>query len=160
MTRRRQPSGTSTSDSIEIVPSDAAVRDPVPAPTPRHRRTVEDAGAFPARGIAARQGRARSRAEAHEHYVAARDAWTAAMRAAASGRPADLAALAITQETYEAAAAEWERWESGARVAIAVEPDAGSSVGTVVNQELAWRKLHHDEKKSGLIGRIKRRLGG
>lgn len=158
MTRRRQPPG-STSDSIEIVPSDAAVRDSAPAAPPRHRRNIGDVGA-PSRGIAARQGRARSRAEAHEHYVAARDAWTAAMRAAASGRPADLAALAITQETYEAAAAEWERWESGARVAIAVEPDAGSSVGTVVNQELAWRKLHHDEKKSGLIGRIKRRLGG
>ena len=93
-------------------------------------------------------------------YVAARDAWIAAMRAAASGRPADLAALAITQEAYEAAAAEWQDWESGERVAIPIESDRSASVGAVVGQELAWRKLHEPAKAPGVMGRIARRLRG
>jgi hypothetical protein len=46
---------------------------------------------------------ARSPEEAEARYVAARDAWTAAMRAANSGRPADLATLAVAQDAFEAA---------------------------------------------------------
>ena len=82
------------------------------------------------------------------------------MKAAASGRPADLAALAIAQETYEAATAEWEHWESGERIAIAVESEKGSSVGTIVNQQMAWRKVHEHEKRPGFLGRLGRRLRG
>ena len=114
----------------------------------------------PVSGLSRRQAVAQSRSEAHELYTAARDAWTAAMKAAASGRPADLAALAITQEAYEAATAELEQWESGERVAIAVETDRSSSVGAVVGQELAWRKVHEPEAKVGPIGRVLRRLRG
>jgi hypothetical protein len=118
-------------------------------------------GVVPVTQRSERRAVAQSRAEAHELYVAARDAWTAAMRAAASGRPADLAALAITQEAYEAASAEWERWESGDRVAIAIETDRSASVGAVVGQELAWRKVHDQDRASGgLVSRILRRLRG
>ena len=82
------------------------------------------------------------------------------MKRAASGRPADLAALAIAQETYEAAATDWEHWESGERIAIPVETDKTSHVGTIVDQELAWRKVHEHEKPGGLLGRLGRRLRG
>jgi hypothetical protein len=99
--------------------------------------------------------------EAEAAYVAARDTWTAAMRAANSGRPADLASLAIAQEAYEAAVAERERWEAGGRVAIPVEPENEvNSLDAAVEQELAWRKVLHPEPKTGLLGRIRRRLTG
>jgi hypothetical protein len=100
--------------------------------------------------------------EAEERYVAARDAWTAAMRAANSGRPADMAALALAQEAYEAAANERERWLSGARVAIPVETAAPKpNLDAVVGNELRWRQIHTppDEPK-GLLGRLKRRISG
>jgi hypothetical protein len=122
-----------------------------------------DANAVSLAGHAARQSRIgqrqvgpRSEAEAQEQYVAARDAWTAAMRAAGSGRPADMASLAIAQEAYEAASAELARWRTGRRTAVPVEPDkARSAINVVVGQELAWRKVHGQEtKRSGLIGRL------
>ena len=103
----------------------------------------------------------RSHEEAESEFVAARDAWTAAMRGASSGRPADLASLAITQEAYEAAAAELERWRSGAtRIAIPIQPEAShTSLEAAVGHELAWRRLlHPPEKKPGLLGRLRRRL--
>jgi hypothetical protein len=107
-----------------------------------------------------RQG-PRSLDEAEAAYVAARDAWTAAMRQAASGRPADLASLAIAQDIYEAANAEVARWRSGERVAIAVD-DRPQSLDTIVGQEFAWRRVHEDEarERPGLLGRIARRLSG
>lgn len=103
----------------------------------------------------------RSLEEAEAEYVAARDAWTAAMKAAASGRPADLASLAIAQSAYEATAVEVERWRSGERVAIAVDP-APTGIDAVVGQELAWRRVHEADPKGrpGLLGRIARRLSG
>lgn len=103
----------------------------------------------------------RSREEAEAQFVAARDEWTAAMRRASSGRPAHLASLAITQEAYEAAAAELELWRSGAaRVAIQIQPEASrNSLEAAVGQELAWRRvLHPPEKQPGLLGRLRRRL--
>jgi hypothetical protein len=103
---------------------------------------------------------AASRDEAYGRYVAARDEWTAAMKAASSGRPADLAALAIVQDAFEAAAAEWERWESGERVAVAIVSEKSSHVGTVVSQELAWRKVHEPDRAPGFFGRLSRRLRG
>ena len=98
--------------------------------------------------------------EAEAQYVVARDAWTAAMRRANSGRAADMASLAITQEAYEAATAELQRWRSGARIAIRIEPEAPHSVvETAVGHELAWRGLLHPAvKQPGLLGRLRRRL--
>ncbi len=103
-----------------------------------------------------------TRAEAEEQYVAARNAWTAAMRLASSGRAADLASLAITQEAYEAAAAERDRWISGERVAIPIQPDTGQhGVDAAVGQELAWRRVRASESKApGILGRLARKLRG
>lgn len=161
MTRQRRTSGPLT-DGSDPVLQDPDKQD-APAPVARRRRASQrSAGpteAAPSPSTAPRRASARTCVEAQTAYVTARDAWTSAMKAAASGRPADLAALAIAQETYEAAMGEWDRWESGQRVAITVEQTT-SSVGTVVDQELAWRKLHEPEQRPGLIRRIVRRLGG
>ena len=104
----------------------------------------------------------RSREEADEQYVTARDAWTAAMRRANSGRAADLASLAITQEEFEAASAELELWRTGARIAIPIEPEASHTVlEAAVGQELAWRRvLHPPAKDPGFFGRLRKRLNG
>ncbi len=93
----------------------------------------------------------RSTEEAEERYVAARDAWIAAMHKANSGRSADLASLAITQEAYEQAMVEVEKWRSGAKVAIPIEPEAKlHDLATAIRQELAWRRVHerlvHDDQ--------------
>lgn len=116
----------------------------------------------PSSGLTQRRYAARSPAEVEERYVAARDAWTAAMRAANSGTAADLAALAIAQEAYEIAAAERARWNSGQRVTIEVEPEGPHpDLGAVIGQELAWRRVRStDEKPEGLLRRLGRRLRG
>jgi hypothetical protein len=102
----------------------------------------------------------RTRDEAEAQYVAARDAWIAAMRRANSGRSADLATLAIKQEAYETAAAEVELWRSGVRIPIPIEPERTTGIEVVVGQELTWRKIHeHEPKKPGLLGRFRNRLG-
>ena len=133
---------------------DAADGPIAPAPTP---------SAPAAKRIGSRQGgsglshriAAGSLAEAEVRYVACRDAWTAAMKAASSGRPADMATLAICQEDYEAAAAERDRWLSGARVAIPIRPEPQRpSIDVVVDQTMAWRDVHQHEKRRGLLGRI------
>ena len=100
--------------------------------------------------------------EAEEHYVTARDAWIAAMHKANSGRSADLASLAITQEAYEEATAEVDRWRSGVKVAIKVEPDAKlHHLETAIGQELAWRRVHqHQKKPRGPLARAIRKLTG
>ena len=92
----------------------------------------------------------RSLEEAEAQYVACRDAWTAAMRAANSGRAADMASLAIAQEAYEAASAEVQGWRSGAKVAISVEPERNrAGLQAVIGQELAWRHVHDPKAKQG-----------
>ena len=94
-------------------------------------------------------------------YVAARDAWKLAMRAANSGRSKDLASLAIAQQAYEEVAAEREHWLAGGRMAIPVEPDPQRhDIEVAVGQELEWRKVLHPPKARGFLGRIKDRLGG
>ena len=108
--------------------------------------------------------RAHSPEEADERYVAARDAWTKAMHASASGRPADLAALAVAQEAYEEALAEKERWDSGtALAAIPVEPDRPRSLEAIVHQEMARRLVHQHEEEAAQrpkgIRRLFRRRG-
>ena len=129
--------------------------DEAAAPTPPPRRRISAPPAEPTSAP-------RSREEAEAQYVEARDAWTAAMRRASSGRAADLASLAITQETFEAASAELELWRTGARIAIPIQPEAThTGLEAAVGQELAWRRvLHPPEKKPGLFGRLRRRLNG
>lgn len=119
----------------------------------------------PASPMADRLHRPHSREEAEERYIAARDAWTAAMKASASGRSSDLAALAIAQEAYEAALAERERWAASPKVPIAVEPDRPRGIDVVVGQELSWRRVHEHEQereqaaksRKGVFGRLFRR---
>lgn len=100
--------------------------------------------------------------EAEAAYIAARDAWTAAMRASTSGRPADLAALAIAQEAYEATATERDRWARQQAVAIPIEAPAPlRNLDIVVGQEAEWRRVKQREADGGgLIGRVKRLFGG
>lgn len=97
--------------------------------------------------------------EAEAQYVAARTAWAKAMHAAASGRPADLATLAIAQEAYERAAMERARWEAGPKVAIPIESrDRQRGIEAAIGQELAWRKVRQVEDRphglKGLFGRF------
>jgi len=103
-----------------------------------------------------------SRDEAEATYLVARDAWLVAMRGANSGKPADLATLAIAQEAYEAASAEVEQWRSGGRIATPVQTEAErSGIRIAVGQELEWRRvLHHEEKQPGPLARLVRRLTG
>lgn len=102
----------------------------------------------------------RSSEEAEERYVVARDAWIVAMRNAKSGRSADLASLALTQEAYELATAEVERWRSGVMVAFEIDAaPAHQVVETAVDQEIAWRHVH-DQRSPGRLGRLLRRLTG
>jgi hypothetical protein len=114
-----------------------------------------------AHGLAQRRAGPHSPKEAEEVYIASRDAWKEAMRRAASGRPADLASLAIAQEAYEAALMERERWASGRRVAISIEPDTDRrGIDAVVGQELAWRKVHKNGgQPRGLMHRLRRLIG-
>jgi hypothetical protein len=103
-----------------------------------------------------------SREEAEERYVAARDAWTHAMHRASSGRPADLASLAIAQEAYELATAERERWNGLHTVPIAIEPEeTRKGLETIVGQEFAWRQVHDaSARQPGRMRRFFRRVTG
>jgi hypothetical protein len=108
--------------------------------------------------LAQRRAGPRSAEEAEERYIPARDTWIAAMRAANSGRAADLAALAVAQEAYEAASAERERWLNG-RVSIPIQPERGTNgIDAVVGQEMAWRAVKHHEEPSGFLGRLRKRI--
>jgi hypothetical protein len=100
----------------------------------------------PSSGLAERRARPQSPQEAEERYVAARNEWTAAMRKASSGKPADMAALAMAQEAYEVALAQRERWASSPRVAIPIEPDRPRGINAIVGQELSWRRVHQLEQ--------------
>jgi hypothetical protein len=94
-------------------------------------------------------------------YVKARDAWTHAMQIASSGRPADMASLAIAQQTYEAIAAERDQWRASGRVAIPIQPGHAPKrhdIEIAVGQELAWRRVQEADGRGGLFSRIRRRL--
>lgn len=119
-------------------------------------------------GVSERRARPPSTHEdVEERYVAAREAWTAAMRAAQSGKPADLAALAIAQDAYETALAEKQRWDAAPRVAVRIEPDRPHGIDAIVGQELSWRRIHqleqeHHQSQSrprGLRGLVRRLRG-
>ncbi len=127
--------------------------DSLPATTPQPAKRI--GSGMGGSGLAQRISAPRSLDEAEAQYVSCRDAWTGAMRAAASGRPADMATLAICQEAYEAAAIERDRWLSGQRIAIPVEPEAErASIDVVVEQAMAWRQVHEHDKPRGLLGRL------
>lgn len=132
--------------------SDAWTRrstDPEPSPVAEH------VSVYPSTGLdAASYGQ-----DLEERYVAARVAWTQAMRAASSGRPADMASLAIAQQAYETVAAEREDWLTSGRVVIPIEPSPKRhDIEIAVGQELAWRRVQKQEDRSGLFSRIRRRL--
>lgn len=136
--RATRPTGTDRTDAP-------------PAPTPAKRVGSGNSSS----GLTQRIAAPGSLAEAEAHYVRCRDAWTAAMRAASSGRPADMATLAICQEEFEAATIERDRWQSGHRIAVAVEPETDRApIHVVVEQTLAWRDVHDHEKPRGLVGRL------
>ena len=127
---------------------------PPGAPPVPHRREASTSGAAPW------HDRARSREEAEERYAVAHDAWIAAMRGASSGKPADLATLAIAQAAYEAAVAERDLWASS-KVAIPVHEDPKAGIDVVIGQEEAWRRVRAAARAHrGLIGRMVRRLRG
>jgi hypothetical protein len=127
------------------------------APPLRHRHTASS-------GMADRLARPHSREEAEQRYVAAREAWTSAMRAANSGRSSDLAALAMAQEAYEEALADRQRWASSPSVPIPVGEEPPSGLEAVVGQELSWRRVHEHEleverereRPKGLRGLVRR----
>lgn len=104
--------------------------------------------------------RPRSREEAEQQYVVARDAWIKAMHAAEKGRPADMAALAVAQQSFEVATAEREGWIAG-RVAIQIHPEGPrTDLEAVVVQEMAWRRVHAHEQPVGFLERLRRRIAG
>ncbi|MGH2444544.1 MAG: hypothetical protein ACRDGD_00665 [Candidatus Limnocylindria bacterium] len=141
-----------------------SVKDPkrIEAPPP----TADPAGgrrsAPPPRRLGHAIAAPHSREEVEATYLAARDAWTAAMRRASSGQASDLASLAIAQEAYEEATAERERVLAGGRAAIPIEPEESSrNLDAVVGQELAWRRVRDDEaREPGRLSRLMRRLTG
>jgi hypothetical protein len=138
--RRPSKSDATTPDAAPVRPAAQPVATPSPTP------------------IAA----PRSLEEAEARYVVARDAWTAAMRKANSGRSADLASLALRQETFELASAELERWRSGVTISIPIEPEAKrAGLEAAISQEMAWRRVHEQhEKQPGRLSRLARRLTG
>lgn len=111
--------------------------------------------------LSSRLARPRSPEEAEERYLACRNEWTAAMRAAGSGKPADLAALAMAQQAYEEALAEHQRWQAGPRVAVPVQPDRPRGIDVIVGQEFSWRRIHEQEqaKPRGLRRLFHRKKG-
>ncbi len=130
-----------------------------PAASPVDPPSPSIANRAPAHTLSADIGRHGK--ELEERYIAARDRWTAAMRAAGSGRPADMASLAIAQEAYETVSAEREQWLANGRVAIPVDPaPKRSQIEIAVGQELEWRRVLSGEPRRGLFARIRDRLGG
>ena len=138
-------------------PIDQDAARPLDAP----KRDVQASDSALQRHISERLAAPRSLKEAEEQYAVVRDAWVAAMRAANSGRSADLASLAIAQEAYEAAVEERELWLSGARVAIDVEPEhdghSPRELDAAIDNELAWRVVHDAPKPTGFFSRFRRK---
>jgi len=156
MTRRTTPAEDGAAKpAAPKTPRKPAAEKALPAPVPVAVEPVPQAQ------LSQRLARPQSVEEADARYVAARDEWTKAMRAANSGRSADLASLAIAQEAYEVAVAERDRWHTGTKVAIPVDTETRSGIEAAVGHELAWREvLHPEPQRGGLLSRIRRRLSG
>jgi hypothetical protein len=139
--------------SSELETTASAAKPPVTpsAPPPDAARRV--------RGVIS--AASRYEADLEQRYVAARDAWTKAMRAANSGRSAHMASLAIAQEHYETVMDERERWLASARVAIPIDaPDTRHNIEVAVGQEIEWRRVHAPKPPPGFLGRFWGRLRG
>lgn len=119
-------------------------------------------GTDTAHGPAPSAPRPSSAAEAEADYVAARDAWIAALRAADSGRPGELASLAIAQQAYEAASAERDRWTAPEQPAQAPvsQADTRGRLDAVIGQEAEWQRIKAGGRDEGLMARIRRLFGG
>jgi hypothetical protein len=156
VTSRPKPSAAEQAKASRKASPPSKAAAPQDAPTPPKAPAAPRIGSsMSSSGLAQRIASPRSLAEAEVEYVRCRDAWTAAMRAASSGRPADLATLAICQEAYEAATVERDRWLSGARVAVPVEPETRRApFEVVVDQVMAWRDVHEHGKPRGVLGRL------
>jgi hypothetical protein len=107
-------------------------------------------------------------AELAAAYATAEERWRRALKAANSGRPVDLAELALAQEAYVAAGtalrrAQREESEQSRRMAEmrARRMEAESRLAVIVAQEQAWREVAHSDGSSGSffgrLGRIFRR---
>ena len=136
---------------LDVQASTTPPTDPAPPPVAK-RVSVR-----PSTGLdAARYGQ-----DIEDRYAQARDAWTQAMQVAGSGRPADMASLAIAQQAYEAIAAEREQWLASGRIAISIQPSPKRhDIEIAVGQELAWRRVQQHDGRGGLFSRIRRRLTG
>lgn len=146
MTARRAPE---TQPHPET-PANDTPRSPVAPPRGRAATGVERPAAPP-----------RSLEEAEAQYVVARDAWTAAMRRASSGRPADLASLAIAQEAYEMASAQRDGWQSGRNVIPVEDRPRPRGVEVIAHQDLAWQRVREGaDRPPGRLRRLGRRLLG
>ena len=133
---------------------------PTPAAPPSVSPTPS-ADESPSRVRGIQNAAARYESDLEQRYIAARDAWTQAMRVANSGRPADMASLAIAQEHYETIMGERERWLASPRVAIPIDaPDARHKLEVAVGQEIAWRRVHAPKPQPGFLGRIWGRVRG
>lgn len=145
----RRPSETHRAEPAEPAALPPAV--PRRGPTPRE----------PGRPATA----PRSREEAEAQFVAARDAWTDAMRRASSGRSADLASLAIAQEAYEVASAQREGWLAGGQTAIPITPGTSRRpIDVFLQQDLAWQRVRDAERRRptllARVARLARRITG
>ncbi len=145
MTLRR-----ATESRTDAVPTTGST--PAEAPAPAQRPAQDGAPGAPSSP--------RSPEEAEARYAAARDEWTAAMRAANSGRAADLASLAMAQEAYEEATAEVRLWRSGEKVAIPIQPERNhAGLQAAIGQELAWRRMQEPKPKQvGPLFRLVRKI--
>lgn len=131
------------------------------APPARLRRSTPAPADTNGKAVVSQPRAPRTMEDVEAQYAAARDKWIKAMRKAGSGRPADMAALGLAQEAYEAAAAERERWQRGERLAIRIEPEhREADLSRVVAQELHWREVRSHHEPQGLFARIRRRFGG
>ena len=161
-TRRGGASSKSTKSSTTDAETALVPVEPSTAPPP------------PSTLFARHRPSAASPEEAEAAYIAARDSWTSAMRAANSGRSADLASLALAQEAYEAATTERQHWlgtEASPHRAIPIEPTKSTrGIEIVVGQEARvapgqgaragrWRARAHEAALRRLITRPRRHRG-
>lgn len=99
-------------------------------------------------------------------YEAAHQAWLDALRVCRSGKPADLARLAIAQRTYEELSVELERaHREAAERQVRLEAlrarrlETARRAETIANQAAAWMRIHQEPRQSrGLRGVIARLL--
>jgi hypothetical protein len=60
----------------------------------------------------------------------------------------------MAQQAYEEALAEHQRWQSGPRTPMPVQPDRPRGIDAVVGQEFSWRRIHEQEEKPRGLRRL------